>query len=346
MDLKSPPPDFEHFKNVLFMRRYKRVPLADFWCDDKFPEAVLGIKNPSQKDFIEFRRICGYDFHFYNLCLFTPSEEALERYHFDTEGRITGPEDLKTFRWPSVTEAVFEEIDSCAKYLPANMKIVLGFNAVNQTAWELLGFKRYFYGAIENPAFIEDVFRRIGETYFRVIELAGSHPAIGAVILADDMAYHSGTMMNPEFLAENVFSWYKKFAETLGACDIPLIFHSDGNLFGVLDIIMECGIAALHPIEPDAMNIMEVKKRAGEKLCLIGHVDVSGTLSLGTPDEVRRECRRIMSGLAPVGGYCCGSSNSLAEGIPLENFLAMVKAVHDFNKEEFSKARSESQPAP
>ena len=331
-----PPPDFEHFKNVLFMREYKRVPLVDFWCDDKFPEEVLGIKHPSQKDFIEFRRSCGYDFHFYNLCLFTPAEEAAERYHFDTEGRITGPEDVKTFPWPSVTDAAFEEIDSCAEHLPPEMKIVLGFNAINQTAWELLGFKQYFYGSVENPAFIEDIFKRIGKTYYNVIEHVPRHPAIGAIIIADDMAYRSGTMMNPEFLARNVFSWYKKFTEALTPHDIPLIFHSDGNLFGVLDIIMDCGIAALHPIEPDAMKIVEVKRRVGDALCLIGHVDVSGTLSLGTPDEVQEECRRIMGELASFGGYCCGSSNSLAEGIPFENFLAMVKAVHDFNRENFS----------
>jgi uroporphyrinogen decarboxylase len=328
-----PPPDFEHFKNVLFMRDYKRVPLVDFWCDDKFPEKVLGISKPSQKDFIEFRRLCGYDFHFYNLCLFTPADEAAERYHFDTEGRIKGREGLKGFPWPSVTDAVFEELDSSAEYLPPGMKIVLGFNAINQTAWELLGFKQYFYGSVEDPSFIEDVFRRIGETYFRLIQDIEKHPAIGAVILADDMAYHSGTMMNPEFLAENVFSWYRRFAEILTPRGIPLIFHSDGNLFGVLDIIMDCAVAALHPIEPDAMDIMEVKKRVGKRLCLIGHVDVSGILSLGTPDEVRTECRRIMGELAPLGGYCCGSSNSLATGIPFENFMAMVEAVHDFNRE-------------
>jgi uroporphyrinogen decarboxylase len=332
-DFGAPPPDFEHFRNVLFMREYERVPLVDFWCDDAFPEAVLGITNPAQKDFIAFRSICGYDFHFYNMCLFTPEEEAAGRYHFDSQPRITGPEDLRTFRWPSVTDVVFEEIDSCATYLPRTMKVVLGFNAVNQTTWELLGFKRYFYGSAQNPSFVEEIMRRIGETYLHVIERIPEHPAIGAVILADDMAYRTGTMMRPEFLRKNVFSWYKEFADILKPHDVPLIFHSDGNLFGVLETIMNCGAAALHPIEPDAMNITEVKKRVGDRLCLLGHVDVSGTLSLGTPDEVRSECMRIMSEMAPLGGYCCGSSNSLSSGIPFENFAAMVTAVHDFNRQ-------------
>lgn len=331
-----PPPDFEHFKNVLFMRQYERVPLVDFWTDPIFPELVLGIKSPTQKDFIEFRRVCGYDFHFYNMCLFTPAEEAAERYHFDTTGRITGPDDVKKFLWPSPSDKVFDEIDSCAKFLPEGMKIVLGFNAINQTAWELLGFKQYFYGVAERAAYIEDVFERIGETYLKLIGLVPKHPAIGAVILADDVAYRSGTMINPGFLEKNVFSWYKKFAEILTPRDIPLIFHSDGNLFGVLDIIMDCGIRALHPIEPDAMKIMDVKRRVANMLCLIGHVDVSGVLSLGTPLEVKQECEKLMNELAPSGGYCCGSSNSLAKGIPFENFLAMVETVHEFNKKNFS----------
>jgi len=334
-DYDFPAPDFDHFKNVLFMKEYHRVPLADFWCDAKFPAAVLGIQNPTQKDFIRFRSACGYDFHFYNLCLFTPEKEAADRYHFDTAGRIKGPQDAKSFPWPSVTDATFEEIDSLAGFLPRGMKIVLGFNAINQTAWELLGFKQYFYGAAEDPFYIEDIFKRIGDVYMRLMELVPRHPAVGAVILADDMAYHSGTMMSPEFLSRNVFSRYKDFAGVLGPADVPLIFHSDGNLFGVLDIIMDSGINALHPIEPDAMDITEVKKRVGDRLCLIGHVNVSGILSLGSPEDVKGECERIMRELAPSGGYCCGSSNSLAEGIPLENFLAMIRSVHEFNRDNF-----------
>jgi len=109
--------------------------------------------------------------------------------------------------------------------------------------------------------------------------------------------------------------------------DLPLIFHSDGNLMEIIEELIQIGIDALNPIEPQAMNIVELKQKYGEQLCLTGNIDMDYPLSRGSPSEVRRQVQERLKQLAPGGGYCLGSSNSIAHYVPLENFKALITTV-------------------
>jgi uroporphyrinogen decarboxylase len=105
--------------------------------------------------------------------------------------------------------------------------------------------------------------------------------------------------------------------------------HSDGNLTGLLPLVVEAGFAALHPIEPcgDAFSIYQVKAEFGTELCLFGNIDVSGPLSQGHPDQVMAEVREHIERLAEGGGYVVSSSHSIQNSIPPANFKAMLDAV-------------------
>jgi uroporphyrinogen decarboxylase len=74
------------------------------------------------------------------------------------------------------------------------------------------------------------------------------------------------------------------------------------------------------------MDIVEVKRRYGKKLCLSGGVDVD-LLSRGTPDEVRALVRKHIAEVGPEGAWCAGSSNSVPEYVPVENYRVMVETV-------------------
>jgi len=74
------------------------------------------------------------------------------------------------------------------------------------------------------------------------------------------------------------------------------------------------------------MDIVEVKRRYAGRLCVIGNIDLGYTLTRGTPAEVEAEVRERIRTLAPGGGYCVSSSNSVTEYVPLENYKAMLAA--------------------
>jgi uroporphyrinogen decarboxylase len=98
-----------------------------------------------------------------------------------------------------------------------------------------------------------------------------------------------------------------------------------------LDDLVALGIAGLHPLEKGAMDIRAVKKDYGDRLCLLGNVDLN-LLGMGTPDEVDCEVRALIRDVAPGGGYILTSGNSLAGYLKPENVIALVEAVREYGR--------------
>ncbi len=112
---------------------------------------------------------------------------------------------------------------------------------------------------------------------------------------------------------------------------LPWFLHSDGNILEALDILIELGVAATHPNEKGAMDIRAVKRRYGDRICLIGNVDLN-ILGMGTPEETDREVKELIRDLGPGGGYMISSGNSLASYLKPANVLAMSQAIKKYGK--------------
>jgi uroporphyrinogen decarboxylase len=78
------------------------------------------------------------------------------------------------------------------------------------------------------------------------------------------------------------------------------------------------------------LDIFELKRDYGGRLCLVGNIDLGSTLTLGRPEDVEAEVREHIRMLAPGGGYCVGSSNSVTNYVPLPNFIAMLEATFKY----------------
>jgi uroporphyrinogen-III decarboxylase len=66
-------------------------------------------------------------------------------------------------------------------------------------------------------------------------------------------------------------------------------------------------------------------------MALAGNVPLL-LLAHGRPDEIDEHVRRLCAELAAGGGYLLGAAPRLTEGIPPENYLAMVRAVHRYGR--------------
>jgi uroporphyrinogen decarboxylase len=108
------------------------------------------------------------------------------------------------------------------------------------------------------------------------------------------------------------------------------LLHSCGNLETIMDDVIELGVDAKHSFEDVIMPVEQVKQRWGNRLAVLGGVDVD-LLSRGTEQQVRDRTETILRACAPDGGYACGSGNSIANYVKPQNYLAMLEAVHHFN---------------
>ena len=119
---------------------------------------------------------------------------------------------------------------------------------------------------------------------------------------------------------------------TGNGCVPAWVFHSDGNLRPILDDLLTRGMNGLHPIQPAAMNIGEVKAKYGQKVSIFGNIDLDYTLTLGKPEEVDKEVKERIATAGPGGGYVVTSANSLTDYCKTENVWAMAKAVKKYGK--------------
>lgn len=147
-------------------------------------------------------------------------------------------------------------------------------------------------------------------------------------VTTDDMAFKTAPLFSPEVFREVILPRYRRVAPQI---TIPWVVHSDGNLMPILGDLLTLGISGLHPIEKGAMDIRAMKRDYGDRLCLLGNVDLN-ILGIGTPAEVEREVRGLIQDIAPGGGYILTSGNSLASYVRPENVLAMVEAVQKYGR--------------
>ena len=61
-----------------------------------------------------------------------------------------------------------------------------------------------------------------------------------------------------------------------------------------------------------------------------GGVDTQNTLPFGTPEEIREQVRQRMALFGPGGGFVFNPIHNVQAGIPIENLLALYKAVDEF----------------
>jgi uroporphyrinogen-III decarboxylase len=97
---------------------------------------------------------------------------------------------------------------------------------------------------------------------------------------------------------------------------------------------IEAGFDILNPVQCSAagMDPLELKSAYGDRLVFWGGgVDTQQTLPYGTPAQVREEVLRRCEIFAQGGGFVFNTVHNIQARTPLENILAMVAAVHEFN---------------
>lgn len=341
-------PDFSRLEAAIRHEEADRVPLFEAEIAMPIQEWFIGRPIEKIEDEVEFYIRAGYDYVPVTPPFFTPrlmrtaaigdgdlSDDDLERaWLTESEGIIKTMADVEKFPWPKAEEVDFTSFHEIAALLPPKMKTlgVLVPAAVFGNTSQSMGLENFSYALWDDPKLVAALFEIIGSSYLQIAKRLVTVPRVGAVFLCDDLAHGGGPLVSPKIYREYVFPWYKKIGETLANADLPFLFHSDGNLWEVLDDLVDCGVKGVHPVEPQAMDIVDLKKRYGDRLCIFGNIDLDYTLTRGTVEEVEQLVIQRLKALAPGGGYGLAASNSIPDYVIPENYRAMVEAAKKYGK--------------
>ena len=150
---------------------------------------------------------------------------------------------------------------------------------------------------------------------------------IGAdfVWTGDDYAGNTGPFMSPASFRELFWPGLKRVAAGFIELHLPFIKHCDGNIWPIVDMMVNAGVTCLDPIDPaGGMDLAEVKAKFGHRVAVKGNVDCAGVLVSGTREEVVAATVEALRKGMPGGGYIWSSSNSIHASVNPENYRVMM----------------------
>jgi uroporphyrinogen decarboxylase len=368
-------PNFENLRRTILRRGPPGpVPFIELLADLGMVEAVLGEKFPvdlrryldeafasvsadelqelpkAADMFVRFWYEMGYDyvpvpteltFHRHLIPLADtaalPDWVGGERYWQDeTSGPIQSWADFEAYPWPKAEELRHIALQYVNAILPEGMKICVQLPAVFENLMYLMGLQSLCYALHDQADLVEAICQRLGELVTAVATQVVAWDNVGILFQGDDMGFLSGTLVSPDVIRRHILPHHKKIAELAHGAGKLSLFHSCGNVYKLMDDFIDyVGVDAKHSFEDKILPVDEAYRRWGDRVAIMGGVDMD-LLGRGTEEQVRARTREILEVCGVKGtGYCLGTGNSVANYIPVQNYLAMLDEGRRWNREHF-----------
>jgi uroporphyrinogen decarboxylase len=346
MDLK---PDFNRFLAAVNHKEPDRVPLGEILIDYSIQSKFLG-RTVTADDLagqVEFWSKAGYDFIPITVSMMSPGKvteeskitKVLKEMVLREKPGTTDPKawnleftsfiherpDLNRFPWEAAADIDFSKLHAVRELLPEGMKVIAISGKIFTLTWMLMGFNNFALKLVLDEALVAEVFERVATIQFKALETIFSMDHVAGVWAVDDIAFGTGPMISPAALQKHVFHWYKKVADKCHDNNRIFLMHSDGDLSTIMDALIAMGLDVIQPIDPSCMDMAQVKKRWGDRICLIGNVS-NELLRSASPREIEARVKELLRDAAPGGGFCLGSGNSVPNWAKFENYMAMREA--------------------
>jgi uroporphyrinogen decarboxylase len=344
-------PDFNRLRDTLLRRtQHPTVPLFELAVHTDLMNAVRerfqGLKPLTDVQWaapatrfpalVDFWRGAGYDYVRPYLNLGFELQAIAEDDEGDRGGRdwmgehggvITDRETFDAYPWPKADLLDHSEVTQLSAGCPDDMGLLLAIGGgFLEWGMRLMGFEGYCMALYQDLELIQDLQTRIGEHLLATVERAFQEaPRIDAVIIGDDMGFRTSTMIAPETLRDLILPWHTRLVDLVHSHDIPFILHCCGHLLPIMDdLIDKVRIDAKHSYEDQITPVWEAKKLWGDKIAILGGVDMD-IMSRASEQDCRARVRDVLAKCTPGGGYALGTGNTVADYVKRENYLALLE---------------------
>ena len=178
-----------------------------------------------------------------------------------------------------------------------------------ERAWALMGMNNFLKSFFTHPKEMKQLLHRIADFDVRVFERY-LELGVDGVNLSEDLGHQGGLMVSPRLFREFFIPEYRRCFEPLVKEERIIDFHSCGRVQDVVEDLASLGVTILNPVQARANDLPLMKRKSLGRIALSGGVD-SHLLMLGPVTKIEEEVERVMTILAPGGGYIVGPDQSM-----------------------------------
>lgn len=232
--------------------------------------------------------------------------------------------DLSKYVFPNPAKASrFTDLgDWCAR--KADNYRILWVGELWERATFMRGMESLLMDISENPGFVRDLLDRITAYILETIRIMMEKGKFECIALSDDYGGQHGLLMSPGHWREFVKPCLVKIYGMAKSHGIAVFHHSCGNIAPIIGEMIGIGLDILHPIQPEAMDILFLKKEFGKHVTFCGGLSTQDLLVSGAPNQVRREVQRLKLKMGKGGGYILEPGITIQADVPRENLIALI----------------------
>lgn len=245
----------------------------------------------------------------------------------------TGLADIEAFPFPDyINEWRHDHLEAeIARLKDAGYPVTASIGWIFQTAWTIRSEAGLFADFYDNPEMADALLTRITDIRIaQAVRLAEA--GVDMISINDDIGSQKSMIISPAMWRR----WLKpRLAAVIAAIHrvnpgIHFRYHSDGWLMPVIPELIEIGVSSLITVQAESMDVFEVKRLFGDRVCLEGTIGLQSELMHGTPDDVRHMIDAQCEGLKPGGGWIASPGNGVTPDVPLDNLMAMFEALDKY----------------
>jgi uroporphyrinogen decarboxylase len=247
------------------------------------------------------------------------------RFINEHRGPIGTWEDFEKFAWPDPMKAPDTALAWYDKNLPDDMCLIGGANAhfCEYLCW-LMGYETLCYALHDQRDLVAALYLKFLDFARKTMLRLAQYKRVKAVWGSDDMGFKTGPLISPADMREFVLPGHKAMADMAHQQGWVYLLHACGNLKSIMpDLVSDVKIDAKHSFEDTIEKVTDAKQSYGRDIALLGGLDVD-FMCRADEQAVRARVRATLDACLPGGGYCLGTGNSVANYIPVDNYLAML----------------------
>jgi uroporphyrinogen decarboxylase len=195
-----------------------------------------------------------------------------------------------------------------------------------------MGYETLCIALYDQRDLVTALSQRLTEIFTTALERILQFERVKVVWGSDDLGFKTGTLISPRDLREFALPGHKRLARMAHDAGRPYLLHSCGKLTAIMeDLLEDVRIDAKHSYEDTIEDVRDLKGRYSSRLTLLGGIDVDFLCRAGEA-EIRQRVRDTLSRCQPGGGFCLGTGNTVANYIPLDNYLIMLDEGRKFQQ--------------